>query len=140
MVTALLPGNRAECVSLISSVNGNIDELTAEQIAAVRQHFSLDDKRTVAERIPQVISDEEIAAFVQEVNQRHCTSPWLLTRARSLYRASKEAHKIQILDALKPLARNNWVFAFVTEHPGMRCFIFFLSLSWLYLDIPGVSL
>ena len=137
MGSALLPGNRAECISLFSSVNGNIDELTAEQIAAIRQHFSLDDERTVAERIPNVISDEEIAAFVQEVNRRHCTSPWLLTRARSLYRASDNAHKMQILDALKSLARNSWVFAFVTDPPRMHSFIFFLSLSWFYLDILG---
>jgi uncharacterized protein YgbK (DUF1537 family) len=137
MVNALLPGNRAECVALISSVNGNIDELTAEQIAAVRQHFSLDDKRTVGERVSAITSDEEISAFVQEVNRRHCTSPWLLTRARSLYRASDNAHKMQILDALKSLARNSWVFAFVTDPPRMHSFIFFLSLSWFYLDILG---
>ena len=137
MGTAPLPGNRTECVALISSVNGNIDELTAEQIAAVRQHFSLDDEKTVAERIPNVISDEEISDFVQYVNRRHITSTWLLTRARSLYRASDNAHKMQILDALKSLARNSWVFAFVTDPPRMHSFIFFLSLSWFYLDILG---
>ena len=119
MGSALLPGNRAECISLISSVNGNIDELTAEQIAAIRQHFSLDDERAVAERIPNVISDEEISDFVQVVNRRYCTSPWLLTKARSLYRASKDAHKKLILDALKPLIKNTWVFAFVTEPGGV---------------------
>ena len=115
---ARLPGNRTECVALISAVNGNIDELTAEQIAAVRKHFSLDDKRAVAERISHVTSDEEIAAFVREVNRRNCTSPWLLTKARSLYHASKDAHKKLILDALKPLAKNTWVFSFVTEPGG----------------------
>jgi len=114
-----LPGNRAECISLFSSVNGNIDELTAEQITAIRQHFSLDDERAVAERIPNVISDEEISAFVQEVNRRHCTSPWLLTRARSLYRAGKDAHRTLILDALKPLARNSYIFAFVMDPVGV---------------------
>jgi len=137
MVNALLPGNRTECVALISSVNGNIDELTAEQIAAVRQHFSLDDKRTVGERVSTITSDEDITAFVREVNLRHSTSPWLLTRARSLYRASDSAHKVQILDALKSLARNSWVFAFVTEPPRIYSFIFFLSLSWFYVDILG---
>ena len=137
MVNALLPGNRAECVALISAVNGDFDELTAEQIAAVRQHFSLDDKRTVGERVSTITSDEDIAAFVREVNLRHSTSPWLLTRARFLYRAGKDAHKKLILDALKPLARNTWVFAFVTEPPRMNSFIFFLSLSWFYLDILG---
>ena len=119
MGSALLPGNRAECISLFSSVNGNIDELTAEQIAAVRQHFSLDDERAVSERISNFTSDEEIAAFVLEVNRRNCTSTWLLTRARTLYRASDLAHRKQILDALKPLAQNAWVFAFVTEPGGV---------------------
>ena len=119
MVNAPLPGNRAECVALISAVNGDFDELTAEQIAAVRTHFSLDDERAVSERISNTTSDEEISAFVREVNRRNCTSTWLLTRARTLYRASDLAHRKQILDALKPLARNTWVFAFVTEPGGV---------------------
>ena len=118
MVNALLPGNRAECVALISAVNGDFDELTAEQIAAVRTHFSLDDERAVSERISNTTSDEEISAFVREVNRRNCTSTWLLTRARTLYRASDLAHRKQILDILKPLARNTWVFAFVTGPEG----------------------
>jgi hypothetical protein len=140
MANAPLPGNRAECVSLISAVNGNLDELTAEQIAAIRQHFSLDDKRTVGERVEIITSDEDIAAFVKEVNRRHCTSPWLLTKARSLYRASDNAHKKQILDALKSLARNTWVYSYITEHPGMRCFIYFLPMSLFYGDISEVIL
>ena len=74
MVNARLPGNRAECVALILAVNGDFDELTAEQIATVRQHFSLDDDRAVAERASTFTSDEEISAFVREVNQRKCTS------------------------------------------------------------------
>lgn len=119
MVTAHLPGNRAECVALIISVNGDFDNLTAEQNAAVRKHFFLDDDRTVSERTSQAVSNGEISAFIEEVNQRKNTSTWLLTRERSLYRAGDDQQQEQILGALEPLAGNTWVLAFVME-PGAR--------------------
>lgn len=51
MVPDFLPDNRSQALSLLGAVDDEIDQLTPEQRARLRELYNLDDPRSVADRI-----------------------------------------------------------------------------------------
>ena len=51
MVLPFLPDNRTQALALLRAVDDEIDQLTPEQRARLRELYYLDDPRSVADRI-----------------------------------------------------------------------------------------